>query len=211
MLISSEDAVLFHKLNPLLLAYAVQRVAPAGKRQELESRIGIFAEAAVEARDLLFSNPDLIGHFVSENPENLSNSELEIISSWKNFRRGSFIIERVLKNFAVFLEFKENGTGYGVVGLLSEIDEMLGFQPLPVQVETVLLPWKGRIIHDGFFVRYSICFGPNLRRSFKNMYINAKTTGLVTALEGDSDTSLQGDRPQKKLGRSGRAMRATSA
>ena len=50
-------------------------------------------------------------------------------------------------------------------------------------VQTVLLPFEGRIVYDGLMTGYNISFGPGIRRSLKESFEDAKTRqGIVTAL-----------------------------
>ncbi len=82
-------------------------------------------------------------------------------AEWKNCKKGKFMIERDLKRHTIFIDFSKKPKAYAVLGLNSEIYEMIGDQPLPIMVETVLLPWFGKIIHDGIFVAQQVVFGPN--------------------------------------------------
>ena len=107
--------------------------------------------------------------------------DLQRVGEWRNYRAGKFIIERDLKNHTVFLATTEKNEAFGVLGLTSEIHEMLRHANLPVMVNTVLLQWKDCIVHDGFFSVYSISFGSGMRRIFKEQYMIAKSNGIVTS------------------------------
>ena len=191
MLISASDSVLFHKLYPMLLRYA------ATKNEELKARKGqvhhlsteMTADDAIESRDFLFSNPIIIDQFISENPHKLHMENLQRVAEWRNFRAGKFIIERDLKNHTIFLATSEKCEAFGVLGLSSEIHEMLRHANLPVMVNTVLLQWKDCIIHDGFFSVHSISFGSGIRKIFKDQYMIAKSKGIVTSFLNESKKS----------------------
>lgn len=181
MLAPEEDAALFHRLYPMVLRYA----AASSKEKSLLKSLTppeVSSEAAVKARELLFSKPSLIKKFVLANPEKLSQDELALVRGWEHFRIGKFIIERSLKKHTIFLEWTDDPTGYGVLGLNSPIEEMIGYERLPVVVNTVLLPWKGKIVHDGLFAMMPISFGSGIRRTFKESYMEAKSRGIVTSL-----------------------------
>lgn len=54
---------------------------------------------------------------------------------------------------------------------------------LPIQVETTLLPFKGKIIYDSFFSSFPIEFGQGIREAFQEMYDEAFKHGIITRLE----------------------------
>lgn len=201
MLLPTEEAKRYHAIYPSLLQFAVARAAPESKRTELLSRLKVrILSGAVEARDILFSNPDLISAFVRENPAGLDSRDLFVVRSWTTFRKGRFVILRSLRYYAVFLSEEKPSTLYGVLGLFSKAEQMLGAGNMPALVETVLLPWEGRIIHDGFFQPYGVTFGPGIRRDMQEEFTRLKETrGIVTSFDaalepsaGTAGTSSQG-------------------
>ncbi|MCI5165279.1 MAG: hypothetical protein D3903_04130 [Candidatus Electrothrix sp. GM3_4] len=60
--------------------------------------MGIITENSV-----LYEHPELIDAFIKKNPEGLSKEELSIVAGWKNFIKGSFVIERFLKTHTIFI------------------------------------------------------------------------------------------------------------
>jgi hypothetical protein len=50
---------------------------------------------------------------------------------------------------------------------------------LPVYVKTVLLPFKGKIIYDGFLEGYNILFGQGISGSMSDTYRAAKQQGKI--------------------------------
>jgi hypothetical protein len=57
-------------------------------------------------------------------------------------------------------------------------------QPLPVWVEAVLLPFKGRIIYDGLLISRNIMFGSGIRGNLNETYQAAKQAGnIIESLE----------------------------
>ena len=49
--------------------------------------------------------------------------------------------------------------------------------------QTVLLPFKGRIVYDGLMSSYNISFGPGIRRNLNEDFKEAKARhGIVTSL-----------------------------
>jgi hypothetical protein len=75
---------------------------------------------------------------------------------------------------------------YGVVGLQDPLEDIFSGHPLPIALETVLLPFRSRIIYDGVLLPYSILFGPGIRRDLDEIYQRAKQAGqIIESLEPD--------------------------
>ena len=113
-------------------------------------RIDDYADSAtdqkVKVREALYENIELIDSFVQENPQSFSTENLAIISEWKKFIRGSFFIERLLKKYAVFIQ---EDKVYAVLGLSQSFEQLTYNANLPLYVDSVLLPFKGKIVYDG--------------------------------------------------------------
>lgn len=55
---------------------------------------------------------------------------------------------------------------------------------LPLMVETVLLPFEGRIIYDSLIMPYSVNFGGGAKKGFQEEYRELKRqSGIITSLE----------------------------
>jgi hypothetical protein len=110
------------------------------------------------------------------NPKNLSAENLAIISGWKKSIRGDFFIERFLKKYAVFIQEEKV---YAVLGLHQSFDEIIHRSNLPLYVETVLLPFKDKIIYDGLLGTRNIYFGGGIKRRLKETYMRAKQNSRI--------------------------------
>ena len=125
---------------------------------------------------------DLIDAFVSENPFNLPDEELEIVRSWKHLVAGQFYVYRCLKKYTIFLTTREPVVAYGVLSLMDSFEDLIGPR-LPHLCKTVLLPFKGQIVYDGLLAGYNITFGSGIRRRLKDSYDDAKERqGIITSL-----------------------------
>lgn len=191
MRLSKEDTDLFYKLNWSLLFYVNKKYpimegieAPDFKNKDLK-KIG-------ELHNKRFSNPELIDSFISENPFNFNQEELEIIESWKNFVKGDFYIVTHLKNYSVLLK-QDEPKAYGVVGLIDEIEDIIG-PYLPFLVGTVLLPFKGKIIHYGLFQSHNIRFGSGIKKGIQAEYQAAKSKfGIILSLDAPISEKKESD------------------
>jgi len=180
MKLSEQDAKLFFQLMWALQFYVNQKL----NIHDVKS-IDDYADSAtdqkVKVREALYQNIELMDSFVRENPQNFSTENLAIISEWKKFIRGSFFIERLLKRYAVFIQ---EDKVYGVLGLFQSFDELTYNGNLPLYVDTVLLPFKGKIVYDGLLGFRNIYFGGGIQRSLKETYMRAKQNNrIIDSLE----------------------------
>lgn len=142
------------------------------------------ADAAV-LRDALWADDSLREGFITENPAGLGPADLALVKSWKTRVTGSFYFFRQLKKYAVFLPEGGPPRAYGVLGLVSPIEECVPLPP-PCYVKTTLLPFEGKIIYDSLFIAYNVYFGAGIRASLNETYKAAQERGtLVTSLEVD--------------------------
>jgi hypothetical protein len=182
MRLSPEDIELFYQLYHPLLCYVNRKLALVRGIDSPRDLKKFPVKEINKLRERLYRQPDLIESFIEENPFSFSSTGLEIIESWTNFVKGTFVIFRCVKDYAIFLDTDEPPKAYGVLALKSTFQEMVG-PSLPVMVETVLLPFNSRIIYDGVFVSYPISFGKGVRQSFNDAYQEAKSRfGIITSL-----------------------------
>lgn len=137
---------------------------------------------AFDIRKALWEDDQLRAAFIAENPAGLSQSDLELVDSWRYRVAGNFFIFRFLKKHTIFIAEGASGDVYGVLGLVSPIEEIIDW-PLPVLVQAVLLPFEDRIIYDSLLAPYSLMFGSGIRGSLNETYRHARERGaVITAL-----------------------------
>jgi len=182
--LSRAEADLFFKLMWNLQVYVNQQrqVLPQVKSVEDYARLSLSEK--VQVRDALWENPGLIDTYVKDNPDRLSTDELDIVRKWRRFVPGTFQIFRQLKKHAIFIG--EDSRVYGVLSLYDSLEEMFYGRPWPIMIETVLLPFRGKIVHDGMFKGYEIYFGGGIRAALKEEYMAARQNGsIITTLEAE--------------------------
>lgn len=181
MVLSEADRSLFYRLLWRLLFYASEQLEFLPRVESPDALRHLNEEDWLRLRDGLYAHPELFDSFVASNPFGLTGDELEIVSSWKAFRRGKYLVWRYLKKYTVFLDDGKPGRALGVVSLNKPFQLMLG-PHLPVAIEAVLLPFKELIVYDGLFSSYPISFGPGIRRMCNESYRAAKEReGIVTS------------------------------
>ncbi len=200
MNISPADVKLFYKLHYPLLIYVNKKFKILKGLSSPNDLKKFTLEEISRIREKLYNHPELIDSFVMENPSHFSPEELKIIRSWKNFVRGHFLIFRYLKNYTVFLSIDEKiPKAYGVLALQTPFEEMFGSH-LPVLINAVLLPFKGKIIYDGILFSYPVILGGNMYRSFNDAYQYAKMQfGIITSLPFSERKIKQSDTDKLKF------------
>jgi len=186
MLLSRDDAELFFRLYRSLMYFVNQRLGVVSDVADPDDFGALPLEARLEVRKAFLDDVDLIETFVHGNPSNLGDDELDIVLSWRHQVPGKFYVFRQLKNYMVFLDSGDPPVAYGVVALTEPFEDLIG-PYLPRMTETVLLPFKDRIVYDGLLRGYNIAFGGGIRRMLNNSYRQAKERlGIVTSLPIES-------------------------
>ena len=181
MKLSEQEANLFFKLMWSLQYFVNHKLKIHTKIKNVDDYANCNTGKKVEVRKALYENLDLIDSFVHGNPQNFSKENLSIISSWKDYIGGDFYIERFLKKYTVFIQ---EDKVYGVLGLQQGIDELSHRTNLPLYVNTILLPFRGKIIYDGLLGSRNIYFGGGIKYSLKETYMRAKQNNrIIESLE----------------------------
>jgi hypothetical protein len=152
VMMTEQDAVLFHRLYQPLLVYAAQRTGVASGVRTPEDLRSLGKDKLIEIRDQCHARQDLIEQFCQANPSGFTSEDLESVRMWKHHAKGTFFVVKVTKEGALFLDERKDGKAYLVQPLLSTFEELLPARP-PVRVDAVLLPFKGRVVYDGLLGR----------------------------------------------------------
>lgn len=200
MRLSDSEAKRFYGIWFALLHYVNQqrKLVPTFPQVWTENN-RVTAEVALKVRDALWADDALREKFIAENPAKLSRDDLALVASWQHRVAGSFFIVRYLKKHSVFISDTPQ-RGYGVLGLLSTIEEIAG-PHLPIYVQAVLLPFEDRIVVDGLLAPYSIMFGPGYRASLRELYNRLYERGeIITQLPpGSLDDARRVEESNKKV------------
>ena len=91
-----------------------------------------------------------------------------------------------MRRYTIFLRADGSQVACEVLGVTTEIVDMLS-APLPVMVDTVLLPWIGKVISDGMLSAYPVVIGSGIRASLRDAYRRASLEGRVVACVDPQD------------------------
>ncbi len=131
----------------------------------------------VPVRKYLFTHPEIVEDFIQKNPRGFSAQELEIVKGWGQAMMDQFIVYKHLKNYSLFL-LEKNKQLFAVLGLKDPLLEILPKQSLPTMIQTVIIPFRDKIVYDGLLSIYNVSFGPGMRSSLK------ETTEMIEARQG---------------------------
>lgn len=168
-------------------------------------------EIALPIRNVLWEDDTLLETFIADNPAKLNTDNLALVNSWKNRVSDSFFIFRHLKKHTIFIDNSSPPIGYGVHGITSSLEEVIGSY-LPIYAQAVLLPFEDHIIYDSLLSSYPIYFGSGYKRSLKDTYRDIQERGgVITTLPNnynDRNRVQAGNKKvlaafQKSLGSSG--------
>ena len=202
MQVKPTEGRLFYKLYAALMCYVNRRleIVP-GELTVPDEYLGLTPTKRTELRAVLFERRELIDDFVQDNPFRLSADELEPVHEWKRAVFGNFVVFRYLKKHTIFLNVGDDCRAYGVLGLADPLEKLVG-SSLPKCVETVLLPFQGKIIYDGVLNFVNVAFGGGLAQKLNECYREARAhRGIITSLPVDGSEKDQA-KPVKKKAKS---------
>jgi hypothetical protein len=100
---------------------------------------------------------------------------LDTIQQWTDYEFGEFIVVRHLSDYAVFLDWDDPPQAFGVKASKVPFEALWEEGALPVMVsKTVLLPFEGTIINDGWMAIKPIIFGGTISTDIDDAYEEAK-------------------------------------
>jgi len=182
MKLNEEDVELFYKLSGALLFHTNQKY-PVTKNLKEPVFTDIPPADIKSLYERLLFHIELIDSFVDENPFSFTQEELEIMKSWNNLVAGKFLIMFYLRDYTTFLKVSNKQNVYGVISLQDNIRDVIP-PSLPHYVETILLPFRGKIIYCGYIYGYNVRIDENLKRSLQGEYHKARRKfGIITSLD----------------------------
>lgn len=177
MKLSSAEAFLFFKLMIPLQFFVQQKVGVLENVETFEDYKNTSFAKKFEVRNALFENAHLIDEFIDENPHDIPLKELSIAASWKRFVKGDFYIERHLKTSTILIG--EDDKVYSVVGITDSLEKVFPKYLIPQIVSVVLLPFKDKIISDGFFTANQMYLGSDIKQGLKDIYSDTKKRNQI--------------------------------
>lgn len=177
MTLSTEDGQLYYKLWLPLLDYVNEKYKVNEKLAKIAEAKHLNPNEVKAVADKLWDNVTVIDDYLSGR-DDMPQGHKAIVSGWKRRVRGKFILERHLKKGSIFISMEDEKV-YPVSGIISSWEEMFPYGPMPLMLDATLMPFKDVIISDGLVIPYNIMIGGNMARSFKDVYMAAKKSGML--------------------------------
>lgn len=181
--LSSGECRLFYETWYGLMGFVKERMGIIKVKIKPEYPNTVSDMMVHKVREVLWEKPELIDEYISKTE--LPQEKIDTLKLWRTkHKRGMFFILEYQPEYAVVLASNEQGEDrlYGIKGISNSVANTLR-RGLPAQIETVLLPFKDKIIYDSFISSMSVGFGEGARAAFRVMYDNAIKHGIITSLE----------------------------
>ncbi len=182
MRLAPQETERFYRIWFALLHYVNRELHVVPAFPAVPGKADVSVEVTMQVRDALWANDALRERFMTDNPVQLSAGDLALVASWQYRLAGAFYIFRSLQHYTIFLSDTTPAHAYGVLGLVSSIEETVPM-PLPVYTQAVLLPFEHHIIYDSLLTSYNVLFGPGIRHDLQEQYRNIQEReGIITSL-----------------------------
>jgi len=179
MILEDKERKLFFELWLKLLVFVNNEYKLIENFGSPKTPVGLNIDDIVNIRKKLWENYKIIDKFLKYT--DLAKNDYEIVNSWKNFIKGKFIVLKDYKKYTVIMDIDKEIL-YGIYGITNPIIEIV--PDLPMMIETVIIPFKGKIIYDSLIKRYDVIIGKNMRQSFNEKYKEVKNRiGIKCILE----------------------------
>ncbi len=181
--LKTDDCRLFYETWYGLMGFVNQRMKLVNANIEPKYPNDVDDMRIHKVREVLWEKPELIDDYIGATE--LPQEKINILKLWRtNHVKGMFIILDYQPEYAVVLaSHKQLGDIlYGVKGISHSVANSLQ-RPLPTQMETVLLPFKGQIIFDSLISTMPIGFADGAKALFREIYDKVIINGIITSLE----------------------------
>ncbi|MDR1061299.1 MAG: SEC-C domain-containing protein [Clostridiales bacterium] len=181
--LSQSECVLFYETWYGLMGFINE------KRKILKTAIKpvypnpIGEELIYRVREELWENVGLIDEYLAATE--LPPEKISLLESWRDHhKKDMFFLLEYRPEHAVVLVPGEDGDDrlYGVKGISNSMAAIMK-RRLPIQLETVLLPFKGKIIYDSYMRPFPIAFGEGIMKSLGEWRDKAMAHGIISSLE----------------------------
>ena len=178
--LTKPEAELFYKIMNSLIYFANSRFKLVDNFPK--SKEGVWMEEDIQKiTEKIFSKPEIIVSFYSENPAMLDKEEIEIVKTWKTFVKGKFMVFTNAGK-TIFFSSENEPKSYEVCGIYDNILDLIPFEP--IMIETILVPSRGKIIYAGYFRLFNISFGGGYKQGLKADFEKSKLKyGIISSLD----------------------------
>jgi hypothetical protein len=172
----------FLKTHLDLLFYVGHKKSVLPKDLSLKNFLNLDFQIKFKCRESLFDDESIIDEYIASNFDQLTTDQIKILGGFKKKIRSTFVIFKCLTDYAIFIDTKDNKF-YAVTALGDSFDTF--FDKFPVSISTTLIPFKDKIIYDGFIQSLGLYYGRNMTDAMNEDYKKAKRKKeILTMLDG---------------------------
>jgi len=143
--LSDDESNLFYDIWYGLLDFVNKRKKIA--KAKIEVPLDVSPDTIRQLRETLWDEPELIDDYINE--RDLPQEHIDILKSWRNnHRKGLMYIIEYRPDCTLMVDMRDNV--FAVKGITEPTYYFLRRRPAPFYVSAVLIPFKGKIIHDVF-------------------------------------------------------------
>ena len=128
-------------------------------------------QTKMRCRDKFNENIELLDEYFKTCFDSLTIDQIRILDGFKKKIESDFIIFRCFAKHAIFIDTADYKL-YAVKALSESFDKF--FPEFPVLCNMTIIPFKDKIIYDGFIKSKGIYFGKNMTMEMSTMYKQAK-------------------------------------
>ncbi len=171
MTLTNKEYKEFLKTHLDLLFYVGHKKNILPKDINFKKFLDLDSQIKFNCRETLLEDEDIIDEYVASNFDHLTTDQIKILGAFKKKISSSFVIFKCLTNYAIFINTKDNKF-YAVKALGDSFDTF--FNNFLVNIYTTLIPFKDKIIYDGFIQSSGVYYGRNMTEKMNNDYKKAK-------------------------------------
>lgn len=181
--LSDQECAEFYRIWYGLLGYVNDRQHVIPEKIRPDDPHSVSDMQMLRVREALWENPRLFDAYIREGK--LSRDSIEILELWRDkYKQGMMMLVEYKPDYAVVLSSDDKGEDilYGVRGVSTSIANALRL-PLPVPVNIVLLPFKGKIVYDTYIESVELGFAQGAQRMIREICDRVRPRGITTSLE----------------------------
>jgi len=179
--LDSEDIKLFFNNWLRLLSFVNDKYDIIKDFNHPTDPVGLNIQHIKKLREKLWYNVSIIDEFLKSTE--LDSESYELVDSWKNFIRDTFVLIRDENDYCVLLD-DEKDILYGVKGVSNPISEST--PEFPFICEMVIIPFKDKLVFDTIInaPHWNVIIGPKMTKEFNDKYIwIKKEKGITTRFD----------------------------
>ncbi len=172
MLLNDEERLLYFQSSLNLFHYCL--VNYRNKRVSFENFMKLDTLKKMRVRDYFYKNEYLLDEYLAQNDLNIEHKYL--LEGFRKRVSGTFLILKQLKEHAIFIN-NDTLVVYAVKALSDPFIHYCGL--LPRIVMTTILPFKDKIIYDGYISHYDVEIEANKKKIYEEIYQLAKAENKI--------------------------------